>query len=461
MENAGLLAALRRHVALVLALTLVGLVLAAVVTAVLPRTYEAKATLFLRVQAASTSLYERSQFALQRVQSYPALLDSPTLLRSVISTAQLKETTQQLAQEVTAENPTNTVLLNVTASASTPDGAAAIANAAADALAKNVNTLENNETASKNAVTLVPQISAQAPASPSSPNRPVVLGLGLVAGFVLGALLALLLERVRPRVRTIADVRRVSGLPVIAQLPRGGKLAEAAAATAAVNLRTIARGHVPPVVLLAPAEARAARAGAHLLTSWGLAQSGRRTVALIAPSDPIAPLGVTIAPSAPGLSELLAGRSGVNEVTVPVKDRGFEVVPTGALGVAPSAFELEHSAQQMLAPLVTARDVVVLQADLASRPLDLGTAGRLARAALLVVSRRSTTEHDLRRLLAEVRVLDIVPIGVLMTDVGAPSLDLIETWTDTDFLRIEFEPAAQQPITGEHAIGIGTTAHDR
>jgi capsular polysaccharide biosynthesis protein len=462
MESAGLLTALRRHLAIVLALTLLGLALGGVVTAVLPRTYEAKATLFLRVQAASTSLYERSQFALQRVQSYPELLDSPGLLRDVISTLRLNTTPQELSQRVTADNPTSTVLLNVTASAPTPDGAAAIANAAADELAKNVNALENNETTSKNAVMLVPQISAQPPAAPSSPNRAVILGLGLIAGFVVGALLALLLERVRPRVRTIADVRRVTGLPVIAQFPRGERVAEAAAAAAAVNLRTITHGHIPPLLLLAPAETRAARTGAQLETAWGLAQSGRRAVAITAPGDPAAPRGADLAPAAPGLSDVLSGRRNVEDVTVAVEDRGFEVLPVGDLSIAPSTFELERSAQQMLAPLVTARDVVVLQADLNSRPLDLATAGRLARTALLVVSRRTTTEHDLRRVLSQVRVLDILPIGVLMTDVSAPSLDLIETWTDSDFLRIEFEAPVQQQVAGQHeAIEAGTAAHDR
>lgn len=453
MEPAGLLSALRRHAPLVVGLTLLGIVIAAAVGTLLPRTYQARATLFLKVSAASTSLYERSQFALQRVQSYPQLLDSPSLLQSVVDTLGLHETSSALATQVTAENPTSTVLLNITASAPTPQGAADIANAASDALAKNVNSLENDETSSKNTVALVPEITAEAPKSPSSPNLPVLLGLGLVAGFVIGALVALLLERVRPRVRTVADVRRVTGLPVIAQLPRSTRHRPAATANAAVNLRAITRGQVPRALLLTPVDERANRAGTHLLLAWGLAQTGRRVLAITAAGDPVGQFGIQDRPDAAGLSEVLAGRTSVDDATTQAGELGFDVLPSGDLAVAPSGFALEQRGASGLAPLFTGHDVTVLQATLDSRPLSLETAGAATRSTVLVVG-RGATEHDLRLVAAQVRALDLVPIGVVMTDMTSVSDDLVETWGEGDFLRAVAEPlpAAGSARSGESDV---------
>ncbi|MEV0591687.1 Wzz/FepE/Etk N-terminal domain-containing protein [Nonomuraea cavernae] len=57
------------------------------------------------------------------------------------------------------------------------------------------------------------------PERPSSPSLPLYLGTGLMLGLLLGAAGAALRDRLDTLLRTAADVERLTGLPVIADLP--------------------------------------------------------------------------------------------------------------------------------------------------------------------------------------------------------------------------------------------------
>ncbi|MGN9784657.1 Wzz/FepE/Etk N-terminal domain-containing protein [Nonomuraea sp. ZG12] len=59
---------------------------------------------------------------------------------------------------------------------------------------------------------------AVAPPTPSSPTLPLCLGSGLMAGLLLGAAAAALRDRLDTRLRSAADVERLTGLPALADL---------------------------------------------------------------------------------------------------------------------------------------------------------------------------------------------------------------------------------------------------
>lgn len=441
MEPVGYLRLLSKYLPFVLALAVLGALVAGGVAAALPRTYTAQSTLFLEVQSSST-LYERSQFALQRVQSYPPLLKSPAVLQAVIDRLHLGTTTQQLAKDVTATNPPNTVLVNVAASAPTGTRAAAIANEAASQLATSVDAMENQQTLTKNAVRLTTQIAAQAPSGPSSPAAAVIVGLGALLGLVAGILLALLLDAVLPVVRSSADVRRISGLPVIGALPwtdlRPGARARVTAAGVATadHLGAITRGHLPPMVLLAPAGGSANNPLIRYQLAHGLAESGRR-VLVVETDAALRPPRHILAPGAPGMTDVLAERADADSVVVPHATGRVDVVPVGDMHRAPTAVEVERRLESALQSVGRDHDITVLQASTDSVPVRLQVLAPVARGVLVVVSHRWTTERALRRVTAELRSLGITPIGVLM--VHAPRIRQIETveqWRETDFLAV-------------------------
>ncbi|GAA2749769.1 Wzz/FepE/Etk N-terminal domain-containing protein [Amnibacterium kyonggiense] len=436
MDSSGLLRSLRRHARLVVVVTIASVLLAVLVSALIPRTYTAKATLFLRVQAASATLTQRSQFALERIQSFPQLLESPQLLRGVIAKLDLTITPQQLAEHLSAVVPTNTVLLEVSAEAGDPRQAATLANAAATALATDVNTLENSETNSRNAVMLVPRVVAQAPSGPSTPNVPAILGLGLLAGLVAGLLAALGLERWRPRLLDAEDVRRVTGLPLVAQLGparRDGPVV--GGQTAASSLRALGRGSIAESIVLAPAGPPVADHAVLHELARGIADTGRRVAVVGTTSDG------DDAADGPGLAELLAGTVSADDV-IAARTGEVDVIVAGDPDVLPSGLAIERSFASAVRPVVDAHDVTLLQSAMDDGPVDLTITARGARWVIIVASRRTTTEQEVRRVQAALRSTEVRPIGVVLTD-GRPiaTIDLATSWLEDDFVTAE--PAAQ------------------
>jgi uncharacterized protein involved in exopolysaccharide biosynthesis len=58
----------------------------------------------------------------------------------------------------------------------------------------------------------------QQPSSPISPDRPLIIGLGAVLGFLIGVVSVVATESLDPTIRRAGDLE-VFGKPVIATLP--------------------------------------------------------------------------------------------------------------------------------------------------------------------------------------------------------------------------------------------------
>lgn len=448
MEQAGYLRIFRDRWLVIVATVLVGLAIAVGAANSATRTYEANATLFLKVEADGASLFERSQFSLQRIKSYGDLVTRPDLLTSVISTVGLDVTPAELKGQLSAVNPVNTVLLVVTAEATDAEEAAAIANAAAAQLSRIVDEIENVADDDSSNIQLNVTIPAQTPASPSSPNVPVIIGLGVLGGAVVGLILAIILERTRPRVRAANDVRRITGLPLIAQLPLtlsyrwmftdgiAPAAVEAALRTAASNLRAISKGNLPPIIALVPVGKRPGRAGTRIGIAHGLAATGRDVLLLETDIASQRTSRLPIIEETPGLSEVLSGKLEVSRAIVSVKNQSFKVLPAGSPYAVPSEFDTEHSVFGAMASMATTFDVTVLQAQATTRPLGLPALAPTIGGAILVTSFLRTSASELRRELSMLRALDIVPIGVIMTDVLPwRRASLLETWQEQDFVN--------------------------
>src|SRR5690242_4050732 len=124
-------------------------------TLLMPPTYSAHATNFVRLDTKQNStLYQNSQFALNRVQSYTALAQSPRVLDPVIQKLHLTIKPRALGKQVSATNPTGTVLIEVSASSGSAALARDIANAVSDQLATVVESLETGPSRETSPVTV-------------------------------------------------------------------------------------------------------------------------------------------------------------------------------------------------------------------------------------------------------------------------------------------------------------------
>jgi uncharacterized protein involved in exopolysaccharide biosynthesis/Mrp family chromosome partitioning ATPase len=178
------------------------------------------------------------------------------------------------------------------------------------------------------------------PAFPASPDRELILALGGVGSLVLASGIALLLNALFPVVTTVRDLERISGAPVIAQipLPRRSRLRalqrqlrRCGSSPLANGLRALriaialeSRDAAPRVLLLTSAERGEGKSATGYLLAQSFVQAGR-TVLLI-DADPAAQGLFGRTPTGPGLNSVLLGEVDPKEAIVSDKTSGFDVL---------------------------------------------------------------------------------------------------------------------------------------
>jgi succinoglycan biosynthesis transport protein ExoP len=430
--------------------TLLGLALSAGVSKAITPVYAANATLFLKVESAGASLFEKSQFGLARIQSYPELVNSPELLSNVISTLHLPMSQQELGSALSATNPTSTVLLQVTAESTNPKTAANIANTAANELSSLVNKLENTSSAnSSSSVRLNLTLPAEAPTTPSSPKIAIILGLGLLVGLAFGLFTALLLARFDTRIKTPADVRRYSGLPVIGQLPprlsrewmfadgQGPDAVIASLDETAANIRAIFGGDFPALLVLVPIGRGPSKAGTRVGLARSLALTGRRVVLVETDTAAQNVSGLVIQDEAVGLSDVLSGVSNIASSVLKRESQPFEILPAGKPLGSRASFAAERHSQTVLGTVANRFDVAVIQVSQGGTPIDLDIIAPALSSAILIATFARTNSHKLNGQISRLRALGIEPVGVILTDVPQwRKTQLLESWEPTDIVDV-------------------------
>lgn len=188
------LRAMRRQWRAIALLVAVCCVAAGVVTMLMPRVYVATTTQFVRGVPGTgvAAEYQAAQFATARAKSYSVLLANPEVLTGIISDLKIQMSPVDLLARVSAENPLDTNLINVSARGSTPEEAQRISGAAADNLAQLIVRLESSgTTARKSPIAIQTAVPAPRPTSPASPRLPLNLAVAGLLGLALGIIVAL------------------------------------------------------------------------------------------------------------------------------------------------------------------------------------------------------------------------------------------------------------------------------
>lgn len=447
MELSDYLKAFRERWLLILVCTLVGGGLAGLITQRIPPTYTGEATLFLKVDSKTGSLYERSQFGLQRVKSYPAVVQSPDVLLPVMAELKLGGSLEDLQARVSAANPTNTFFLKVQAEDSSAEQAAAVANAVAKNLAVQVGVLETAKGEATSAVSLVQTVPASPPSSRTSPSLPLNGALGVLIGLSLGLATAVLGKRFGQRIRTADDVRAASDLPVLGVLNRKGRRQTVIPSRRrsaqdetrshqdlVTNLQLVAGGRLPNLLVLVSELDWQAQYSLRQELAATLASTGR-AVCLLESEPPAGSADDAALPSGTrGLADLLSEKCELVEALTPSADGQFQILPAGSKAAAPSEFVTQKRFPMVANRLRESFDVILAEAGPRSAALSLAMVAPSAGGVLLAVEHGTTRKRDLARLLAEVKAFGLRPLGVVMTSVpGSRRVPVTDGWRSGDF----------------------------
>jgi capsular exopolysaccharide synthesis family protein len=432
MELKDYLRILRAHWVGVVVLTVFGVVAAGAYSVSQPKVYEATSTGYVGAggndQAAQASI--ANQLALSKVESYAAIATSTRVAQSVIKTLGLDTSPSVLASSISVNQPTNTVVLNVSARAATPQQAQRLADAWVVALASQVPQVDR-----ESGIKIVPYTSAVLPTSPVLPRTKLNLALGFVLGLLLGFAYALIRHQFDRRIRSAEEVERRFGTPVIGLVPQSQHMTRdkgqplqlavtgavgadsAGVAEAFRKLRTnLAYMDVdsPPRVIVVTSPKQS---------------DGKSTVAAnLAAAIAVAGQAVTLVdgdlrrPTVAhamgvfedvGLTDVLVGRVGLGEVLQSHPDvPGLQVLGSGPVPPNPSEL-LGSQAMRTLMKDLARESIVIVDAPPLLPVTDAAVLTRSADGALVVISHGGTLDSELASALNHITTVHGRTLGII------------------------------------------------
>ena len=377
MELREVLSALRANWWLVLSGLVAGGVLAATLSLLMTPVYTARIQLFVSTsESMSTSeVLTGSQFSQQRVTSYAELLAGEELAARVIDRLELSVTPEELAAGITASAVPDTVLLDVTVTDPSASGARDIAEAVGVEFRRFVRELETPAGTDLSPVKVTVVDRPELATSPSEPQVPRNVALGVLAGLFLGAAAAVARARLDRSVRDPDEVAALAGAPVIGtilqdpSLATGHVIQRSSSSRSAedyrqlrTNLQFLNVDDPPKVIMISSALPSEGKTTVAINLSLALAESGRN-VALVE-ADLRRPkvsryLGLV---SGVGLTNVLAGTAEIDEVVQIHGSHDLTVLAAGPMPPNPGDLLGSVHMSALLDKLRAAHDFVIVDA---------------------------------------------------------------------------------------------------
>ncbi|MET7456765.1 polysaccharide biosynthesis tyrosine autokinase [Streptomyces sp. NPDC005574] len=422
------LVALRRRWRFVTVCVLLGLAGAALVTALIPRTYTATAQLFIATSdKTGGDAYQGGLFTQQRVKSYTRIVTSPSVLTGVISQLDLRTTPGQLAGKISAQAPLDTTLVDIEVSDGSADRAQAIADETALQFSKYIDTVEGTSSGSPPLVKASVVGGSQPPSTPTSPRPVLNMAVGLLAGIAVGVGGAVLRHALDTTLRTPEDIRTHLGLTTLGAVPppgghrrRPARRRDTARRTEALNqLRTRLRfgtdDGLPGSLLVTSALSAEGRTSTAVDLATSVARTGRRVVLVEADLRRprlAAELGLR---AAPGLSDVIEGRAALHDALQSRFGGRLRVLPAGPVPADPSKLVCGPVTTQLIRALEADADLVVVDSPPLLSFADGAALAPVTDGVLFVVRAAKTRRDDARRALDTLEAVRAQVLGAVLT----------------------------------------------
>ena len=323
---------------------------------------------------------------------------------------------------MSATRTPETVSVQVSVEASTSRQAQVLADEVVRQTAEEVTELEGSDSPVK--ISLLS--SAELVSATRSPALVTCVGVGLLAGLVLGYVWILVQELLDKSLKGPEDVRKALSAPVLGVLPkdpsplrlgRGAQteVEERLRATRTNVLHALSHGARQVVVVTSAGPREGASTTAAGLARV-LALSGHRVV--LVGGDLRSPSAVG-APGAPGLAEVLVGTARLSQVLVEGEVPGLELLPAGDMPGNPSELLGGRNMSDLLHHLAADR-IVIIDAPPVCRFTDAVVLAEYAGGVLLVARAGRTSAEELREAALAVGQGGGHMLGVVLTNVSDP-----------------------------------------
>ncbi|RZS63474.1 capsular exopolysaccharide synthesis family protein [Agromyces ramosus] len=373
--------------------------------------------------------------ARSRVQSYLDIAGWRAVAENAIEELGLDTTPEDLVTRVTVENPEDTVIMKISAEASTPTDARDLAEAWLRGMIIEIDAIEGDGTEGSAPVTVITGDSASLPSSPSFPDVQSAVLVGGILGLGFGIAFAMIRTVSDRRIRSADDVEQKTGVAVVGTIPivpgldaenrlidasekPSGKVSHFAVSEALRSLRTNLQfmdvDHPPKTIVVTsplPGDGKSTIACNLALT---LAAAGT-TVVLVDGDLRRSMVAKTMGlPGGAGLSDVLAGRASLAEVLQRTpRSNNLLVLAAGSVPPNPSEVLGSERMHTLLSDL-TKHATVIIDAPPLLPVTDGAVLTHQADGALVVVTLGKTTHDLLEKALDTLRKARGRALGVVL-----------------------------------------------
>lgn len=435
MDAKKLLRLVRYHWALIIVCIQVGVAAGALLAVWTPRAYTASSDVFVQVTGGSSTsdVAAATNFSQQQARNFSTVATREVVLSPVIEKLQLDTSIARLRDQITTTVPLNSTMITISATASTPDDAASIANAVATQLTAVVPDL-TPQVFGESPVRLQVIEGAVSPNRPSSPNTPLYLFLGLLGGLVLASAAVVTRGLVGTKVHSVAQATEITAASLLGAIvydksairepiplfSDSWSLRAEEYRQLRANLRFLQPGEDHKLFVVTssvPGEGKTttsaniavslAAAGMHV----GLVEADLRR--------PTLPDTLDLS-DALGLTDVLAGEATIDECLQEWGPDGLEVMVAG--DAAPNPSELLESARagEVFRELRDRFDVLIVDSPPLTAVSDSAVLARQFGGAVLVVGSRRVRVRELQRAVDLLRGVGATIEGVVVNFASVP-----------------------------------------
>jgi polysaccharide biosynthesis transport protein len=385
--------------------------------------YEAHAGVFFSVSVSDNAGARSRGFTYQQTQvrTFAQLATLPVVLNPVITKLGLATTPDKLADEVSAQAPLNTPIVDINVSASSRDQAIAIAAAVAAQLSTTVVSLApkvDNGTATVVATTVDP---ASAGNSPAVPRTKLNLVVALLSGALLGGLAALAFDARASRALRRRQLEALGGVAVVGTVTmpgdagKGNRVPRWADSLQELQLRLFPPLQTRAFTSVAITSGSDPAFSARLAAGLAVAQTSAPQRVLLIDANLHQPsVGASLGlPASAGLVGVLRGTVSLDAATQRVSAYGLDVLAAGAGPLDPTGMVDSDEMRSLLHRAGQRYDLVIVNTP------PFVTADGLALARLtdraVVVLAPQETRGALSDSLATLRVARVQVLGLVVS----------------------------------------------
>lgn len=428
--------AVRRFWRSLLAITLLGVLVAGAFAFTRQPTYETTLTFFVATPTRGTNNtpLQADEFAQSRVNSFVGVVTSERMAQLIVDDAGLSIPADQVAKSISASAEPNTVLMDVTVTDVSSSRALSIGRSIAKNLDQLIGQLDNRS--ADGSVQLHVLSGPTLNPAPVSPRKKLDLALGLLIGLGIGLAQALLRHQFDTSIRTRDQLSEISGLPTLGSLEYAGSarsapiLAPNTRSRRAEGFRQL-RTNLRFLDAASPVEVLVVTSSVEgegkTTTSANLAQSfagaGRRV--LLIDGDlrkPKLERYLDLEGSV-GLTDILIGDVNFDEVVQEWGPNGLVVLASGRIPPNPSELLGSASMEKLLQQARIDFDLVVIDTPPLLPITDAAVTSTWADGSILVVRHGRTRLDQVRRSLEALKTVDARVLGTVLTMVPHSSTD--------------------------------------